>query len=279
MTKPLLELSHLGVIFTRRIGLVGREYIRALHDVSFSLARGEIIAVIGASGAGKSVMSQAILSLLPQNAQRLGAVRFEGEALSPTSTRELRGRAMAFVPQSVAALDPSMTIGDQIALAARRAGRRVNGPGHALIAASLERYGLAAEVARLYPHHLSGGMARRVLIAMASVAQPALLIADEPGAGMDPETLTAVSAHFEALAHAGTGILLISHDIISLIGIAHRIVVLREGQLMGIETRNDFSEDGRMLKAAYSRALWQALPENGFIVPRKQDWKPLHAHR
>ena len=153
-----------------------------LRDLSLSVSRGELLAVVGASGAGKSVLADALLGLFGLDEEVHGTVRFEGRPLDASALAALRGKGISLVPQSVSCLDPLMRVGAQVRGVprgltrferscdrARRAARQ-----RALFAA----YGFDRAVEDLYPHELSGGMARRVLLMCALVEEPELLVCD-----------------------------------------------------------------------------------------------------
>jgi peptide/nickel transport system ATP-binding protein len=255
--SPLLDLQHLGIEFTRYCRGFSREAVTALRDVTLQVHAGEVLGVIGESGAGKSVLAAALLGVLPRNARITGLMYFQGRPLRPHIEC---GRNIALVPQSIAYLDPMATVGAQLSWAAKRASAVVR-PDE-----TLGKFGLASGVARMYPHELSGGMARRVLIAMATVGNPRLIIADEPTTGLDPEN-SGISLHWlKRLAENGAAVMLISHDIGAVLGVANRIAVFRDSSLAGIEDARNFDDTGSLLGCNYARALWQALPRNGFKV-------------
>ncbi|MFJ1293475.1 ATP-binding cassette domain-containing protein [Paracoccus yeei] len=176
----------------------------------------------------------------------------------------LRGRRIALMPQQVSHLDPLARVERQIAWAARRAGSRAGAGGHA--ARRLADLGLAAGTGRLFPNQLSGGMARRVLLAAATGGAPDLLVADEPTAGLDPDCRDTVLRLLRERAAAGGAVLLITHDLHATLPFADRVAILDEGRLCGVEAARDFQGDGAALTAAHARLLWRALPENGFRV-------------
>ncbi|ADO41448.1 ATP-binding cassette domain-containing protein [Ketogulonicigenium vulgare] len=241
----MLTISALSVGFRHYETLLRQGVAWRLRDFSLTLGAGQIVAVIGASGAGKSVLAHAVLGILPPNAVQTGQV---------VSVKA------GFIPQQISHLDPLARVGSQLAWAARRQGRAVD------IAESLKAVGLSDRVQRLFPHQLSGGMARRVFIAMALAGQPDLLIADEPTAGLDPENRDLILNILQAHAARGGAVLLITHDLLPALPVADRVVILHDGQMVSIEQAVHFSGQGDALSAPYARALWRALPENGFIA-------------
>jgi peptide/nickel transport system ATP-binding protein len=264
----MLEIESLTIHFRRYDGLWRRRAVTGLTEVTLDVTAGEVLAVVGSSGAGKSLLAHAILGILPRNAVVGGQIRFEGAGLDAASLRTLRGRRIALVPQSIAHLDPLARVGDQVRWAARRAGLP-RGMAQEACAAALQEFGLSEGVAEAYPHAVSGGMARRVLLATAMVGHADLVIADEPTDGLDPANAALVLRHLRGLAERGKAVILVTHDLVSALPFATGVAVMRDGALLGIERAEDFSADGAGLRSPYARALWRALPENGFAVARE----------
>ena len=258
----LLDIDCLSIVFHRYRGALRREHILGVKDVSFGVERGELVALIGASGAGKSLIAHAILNNLPGNAHVAGDIHFEGASLR-AGIAGVYGRRIGLVPQSIGFLDPLARIGKQVQWAARRAGRQDHAsadlPNEALV-----RFGLASALCDAYPHELSGGMARRVLLAIATIGSPGLVIADEPTTGLDPDNVERVLGDLKSLTLSGAGVLLISHDLEAALKVADRVVALREGVLEGIAPARDFVGAGINLPTDYMRQLWRALPSNAF---------------
>ena len=261
----MLEIENLTIRFRRYEGILRRREISCLRDITLSVAAGEFLAVVGSSGAGKSLLAHAVLGILPPNASAEGRVRFEGRTLDAASLRTLRGRRIALVPQSIAYLDPLARVGSQVRWAAERSGLS-RGRSAEASASALQGLGLRAGVAQAYPHALSGGMARRVLLAIATVGDAGLVIADEPTDGLDPANAAIVLRQLRGLADRGRAVIVVTHDLASVVPCADRVVVMKEGALLGAEQAENFSGDGAHLRSPYARALWRALPENGFCV-------------
>ncbi|GAA3410175.1 ABC transporter ATP-binding protein [Paenibacillus hodogayensis] len=259
---PLLEVDDLSVAFASYTGRFKLTKLQVLQGMTLDVNSGEIVAVIGSSGSGKSLLAHAILGILPGNASTGGKIRFDGEELTTRRQQALRGKDIALVPQSVGYLDPLMRVGAQV-----RSSVRAGDPLGEQRAA-FARYRLAQDVERRYPHQLSGGMARRVLVSMATISGARLLIADEPTPGLDPAIVQETVRQLRELADNGAGILLISHDLESVLQVADRVAVFYAGTTVEVAPAADFSQDGARLRHPYSRALWRALPQNGF--------EPLH---
>lgn len=254
----MLVLRDVTITFRRYAGLLRQVEVPGVRGVSLRLAPGEVLALVGGSGAGKSLIAHAILGLLPRNARLRGTLEFDGQVLGQPYPPGLRGRRIAFLPQQASHLDPTARVGRQLAWAARRVGARAD------LGARLAALGLSQDTTRLYPHQLSGGMARRVLAAAAGAGQPDLLIADEPTVGLDPASAARLLDRLRAEAARGAAVLLISHDLPAILPLAHRVAVLAEGGMRAEERAADFAGQGDALSSAYARALWRALPQNGF---------------
>jgi peptide/nickel transport system ATP-binding protein len=262
----MLQVDNLSVSFVRYRGLLGRRRVTGLSAVTLKVAAGEVRAVVGASGAGKSLLALAILGLLPSNAEQGGRIRLAGEDLTAERAQALRGHRIAFVPQSIACLDPLARTGRQVAWAARRAGiprRRID----SAVRAAMARFGLEGGAERAFPHELSGGMARRVLMAIATIGPADLLVLDEPTTGLDPDHIGTMMTHLRALADEGRAILAITHDIAAVLPIADHVTVLRDGASIETAPASAFAGTGDALRTCYARALWRALPQNAFAGP------------
>lgn len=243
--------------------------VQALHELSIAVHTGEIVAVVGASGSGKTLLADAVLGLFEPNALVRGRIWFDGRPMDAAALAAERGRGIALVPQSVASLDPLMRVGRQVEgmPRGRGAARRADAARRRARRAELfARYGLAEEVARLYPHELSGGMARRVLLCCALMDAPKLIIADEPTPGLDLSLAQAALADFRAFADAGGGVMLITHDIELALTVADRVAVFRDGTVVEETSVAAFASPDT-LGHPFTRQLWHALPEHGFVVP------------
>lgn len=265
-SAPLLRVEHLAVSFSHYERGLRRREVEAVTDMSLDVRAGEVVALVGASGAGKSLLGHAVLGLLPPNATQTGRIVWRGEEVDTAARRRLAGREVALLPQALSHLDPTASVGAQLRRAARLAGvprsqtRRV--ATEALLA-----QGLDTAVLRLHPHELSGGMGRRVLTAIALMGDPALVVADEPTPGLAPESVTAVLQRLRRMADGGRGVLLITHEVTAALTVADRVVVVDRGRTLDEAPASAFSGAGSRLTHPYTRALWQALPGNGFRMP------------
>jgi peptide/nickel transport system ATP-binding protein len=169
-----------------------------------------------------------------------------------------------FIPQSIDFLDPLMRVGKQVVGVSGTEEKRRQ---------VFERYGLGEEVALLYPHQLSGGMARRVLIATAMMEEAKLIIADEPTPGLSDTLANETMERFREAADAGTGLLIITHDIDLAVKYSDRVAVFYAGSTIEIADAADFKDGGAGLRHPYSKALVDALPQNSFeSIPGTQPY-------
>ncbi|MGV9823234.1 ABC transporter ATP-binding protein [Nocardia xishanensis] len=212
----------------------------AVRDIDLDVAPGEIVALLGESGSGKSSIVNAVLGLLPEGASAAtGELRFGGLPVDPGDRRQMRavrGSRVGLIPQDcTVALDPVLRVGPQILEGVAGARRLSDEQRRARIAELLTKVGFEdpATIAHRYPHELSGGMAQRVLIAVALAARPALLIADEPSAALDTLAQARVMDWIAGLAERdGIGVLMVTHDLALAAQRAHRGVLLDRGTIV-----------------------------------------------
>lgn len=228
-----------------------RKFSKVIDGLNISVHAGEIIAIVGASGSGKTLLADAIMGLYEPNSVVSGTIYFDGVKQSAKSLVALRGKEIAFVPQSVASLDPLMKVGKQIGASKQRR------------AELYKQYRLDSAVDDMYPFELSGGMARRVLLCTALVSNPKLIVADEPTPGLDLELAVQAMRDFRSFADGGGSVLLITHDIQLALRVADRVAVFKDGSILE-ETSVESFDDPSNLQANFSRRLWHALPEHDF---------------
>jgi peptide/nickel transport system ATP-binding protein len=228
---PVLALHGFGVSYGAR---------PVLADLDLEVAGGEVVALVGASGAGKTALLRAILGLSPSGATARGTLGIAGRDLSaatPAVWRAVRGREVAWVPQDpLTALPSHRTVGavlDEVVTAHPRG--RDRGLQRARAAAVLAEVGLPADFRLRYPHQLSGGQGQRVLLALALAGEPALLLADEPTSALDPiATREILDLVVHQARHAGRAVLLVSHDLEATGRVADRVAVLAGGRLLEV---------------------------------------------
>lgn len=233
---PVLQAEDLTLSYQDEKG-----WRETVHQVSFSLAAGEMLAVVGESGSGKTTTAQAILGLLPENGRRsAGRILFQGEEISQWSSRRLdslRGSHISLIPQDPGnSLNPLKTIGDQLGEVLKLKQRGISRQQRQQqVTALLQRVGLSHPQQRYfqYPHQLSGGMKQRVLIAIAIALKPALIIADEPTSALDVTVQKHIMTLIDELRHEyGTAVLFVTHDLALAAQHADRLAVFRNGQLL-----------------------------------------------
>lgn len=259
----LLEVSGLNVEFPTQEGSV-----HASGDVSFSLAGGEVVGLIGESGSGKSVIGLSILRLLPPSARVDGEIVFRGTDLLSMPEKDLariRGREIALLPQNPAlSLNPLMQNGKQVAEVYEQTGddqKTVRTKTLEILRAF--SFHDPAGICSAYPHTLSGGMQQRLAASIALSYRPSLLIADEPTKGLDRDVREKTIELFERIKNEfGTAILLITHDLDLAERLCARVVVMYAGEI--VETG---PTEGVFEKPIhpYTRGLLRARPKNGLI--------------
>lgn len=254
---PLVVIDHLSVAFRDEDGVENC----AVRDASLSIGRGEVLGLVGESGSGKSSVAMSIARLLPSPPARYvgGKVLFDGEdvlSMPPDRLEALRGNRIGVVFQDpIGSLSPLWRVGDQLVESVRLHRRMSRAAAKALAKDWLGKVGLSNPDSQYeaYPHELSGGMQQRVMIAMALINEPDLLIADEPTTALDVTTQAQIISLMRNLRQSRSAILLISHDLGVISGLATRIAVMRSGEVVEV------SEDARSFfaapKHAYSRIL------------------------
>lgn len=257
--EPILSVKDLGISFSQYTKGLRRRELEVITNLDIDLYEGEILAVVGSSGSGKSLLAHAILGILPDNATTEGIIIYKGKSLSLKDKEKLRGREIVFIPQSVNFLDPLMKVSKQVKISIENK-EKANKRQRYIF----NKYGLDKKVDNLYPFELSGGMARKVLLSTALVSDCKVIIADEPTPGLDEKSLNEALKDFRNIADSGCAILMITHDIEAALKIADKIAVFYAGTTLEIANVNDFKGDGKNLRHPYSKALFNALPQNGF---------------
>jgi peptide/nickel transport system ATP-binding protein len=265
----VLEVNTLSIGFDRYGKGLSRDARLPIRSLDIQVDRGDVVAVVGESGAGKSLLAHAVLGVLPHNAMVRGQIRFKGELLTEARKEKLRGRKIALIPQSVGFLNPLRRIGPQARRAAVLSGHSPNEASQRVNSA-FERYLLGPEVHRMFAHQLSGGMARRVLTAMATAGRAELIIADEPTTGLDPQTVRESLNHLRRLADRGKAVMLITHDIAAALTIADKVAVFHSGTTVEVAPSTAFNGSAK-LHHPYSRLLWRCMPQNSFIESGDND--------
>ncbi|MEV0640264.1 ABC transporter ATP-binding protein [Streptomyces sp. NPDC050619] len=250
MADVLLSVRDLRIAF---------DGVEAVRGLSFDVRPREVLAVVGESGAGKSLTARALLGMLPPGATTSGEIRLRGSL----DLAAQRGRRIALVPQdALSALSPVHPVGDQLAAAVRSVARVSRKEARVRAVAALDRVGIPDAVgrARAYPHEFSGGMRQRAVIAMATINEPDVLVADEPTTALDEErrdqVLRVLAEQREAV---GAALVLVTHDLDVVRDHADRALVMYAGRLT--ELGPAAAVLGRP-RAPYTAGLLASLPEH-----------------
>jgi len=235
--EPALAVDHLRVAFPTRRGL-----LVAVRDATFTIERGEILGLVGESGAGKSVTGAAIIGLIDPPGRIVGGeIRIGGrrvDQLPDEAMRRIRGREVGAIFQDpLTSLNPLYTIGRQLIETIRTHRSMSEAAARVAAIALLEDVGISAPARRIdhYPHQFSGGMRQRVVIALALAGEPKLIIADEPTTALDVSIQAQIIELLKRLArHRGVGVLLITHDMGVIGETADRVAVMYAGRLVEI---------------------------------------------
>ena len=257
----LLSVKNLSVDFITDDGVVA-----AVHDLSYSVKRGQTLAIVGESGSGKSVSSMALMGLITSaNAQVTGDVIFDGQNLMRSTAeevRKLRGNRIAMVFQDpLSALHPFYTIGNQLIEAIQVHQEMSDKDARVHAMNMLNRVGIPSVEQRIdeYPHQLSGGMRQRVMIAMALVNEPELLIADEPTTALDVTVQAQILELLKDLQKEfGTAIILITHDLGVVADMADEVIVMYGGSAVEHASVTDLFYHPQM---PYTWGLLASIPQ------------------
>lgn len=255
--ESVLKIEHLHITFTQYEQGLRQVELPVIRNLDLEVHAGEMVAVVGSSGSGKSLLAHGIMGILPYNAAMGGTILYQGEPLTKERQKDLVGKEIVMVPQSLSYLDPLQKIGPQIRKGSREPAAIKK------VKELFQRYDLKEEVEELYPFELSGGMNRRVMISTAMMENPKLVIADEPTPGLDLAMAKRAMENFREMADMGAGVLVITHDLELALAVADKIVVFYAGITVEEANIPDFDRE-ETLRHPYTKALWRALPQNGF---------------
>lgn len=257
--EPILSVRNLEISFSQYTKGLKRIDSKAINNLYIDLYKGEILAVVGSSGSGKSLLAHSILGILPNNATTKGDIIYKNKILDEKRKEKLRGKEIVFIPQSVNYLDPLMKVGKQVEISIKDKKKSSN-----IVKNIFKKYNLEEKVEKYYPFQLSGGMARKVLLSSALVSDCEVIIADEPTPGLDEKSLNEVLKDFRELADGGCALLVITHDISAALKIADKVAIFYGGTTLEIASAEDFKNGGENLRHPYTKALFNALPNNNF---------------
>lgn len=261
MTEPLLEVQNLSKHYVGRRSLLGRpmQVTRAVDGVSFSLAKGETLALVGESGCGKSTTARLAMRLVEPTS---GSIRFNGTdigSLSPAALRPYRRHMQIVFQDPFSSLNPSMTVAQILEEPLLIHDRMGAADRIAAVREVMGHVGLPLEYMSRYPHEFSGGQRQRIGIARALILKPSLMVLDEPVSALDVSIQAQIINLLQELqAKLGLSYLFISHDLAVVRHIADRVAVMYLGRIVEIAPKNAFFADPRH---PYSRALLSAVPE------------------
>ena len=243
-----------------------------LSHISLEVHPGELVALVGSSGEGKSLLLQSTLGLLPDNMRCHGDIVLDGQRLGEAGKVDQRGKNLCYVPQGVSALNPLIKVGPQVRRAAQLSGVTL---GLNDVAQQLERYNLQPDVVNEFPRKLSGGMAKRVLASCAALTHARYILADEVTSWLDDEHASQLLTHLKGFCTQGRGILWVTHDLALAARFADTIAVLHQGQLHETLSAQELREQGG---SPWLQSLWAALPEQQFFARRVSSVEsPLYA--
>ena len=269
--EPILKVKDLGISFSQYTNGLVRRDLNVIRNLDIELYEGEILAVVGSSGSGKSLLAHAILGILPDNACTQGDIIYKGEILDEKRKEKLRGDEIVLIPQSVNYLDPLKKVGKQIKISIKDKDKKTQDE---IVDNLFKKYNLDKKVKNYYPFQLSGGMARKVLLSTALASDSKVIIADEPTPGLDEESLNEVLKDFRDIADSGRAILMITHDIMAALKIADKVAIFYAGSTLEIANTSDFKQKEVVLRHPYTKALYKALPNHDF-VPIDDKTQPL----
>jgi peptide/nickel transport system ATP-binding protein len=260
MTEPMLSVRDLKVEFATR-----RDLLRAIDGVSFDIAKGEVLGVVGESGAGKSVTGLAVIGLIdPPGRIAGGEISLSGlriDNLAPEEMRKIRGKRIGMIFQDpLTSLNPLYRIGDQIVETIRTHTSLSDSAARKRAIDLLAEVGIPAPEKRIdgYPHEFSGGMRQRVVIALALCAEPELIIADEPTTALDVSVQAQIIALIKRLGRDhGTAVMLVTHDMGVIAETCDRVAVMYSGRIAEI---GPVQEVIRNPLHPYAKGLMGAIP-------------------
>lgn len=260
---PMVDVSDLNVHFRR-----GKQLIRAVNGVNLSVNKGEVVALLGESGSGKSVTLRALMRLHSERStDQTGSIRIDGEevmAMKPRQLQKLRGDKVAMIFQEpLLAFDPVYTVGSQIieSLIKHRGLSRSEARAKALAALKSVRIPSAEQRLEAYPHEMSGGMRQRAMIAQALACDPELLLADEPTTALDATVQIQILILLRELQREfGLSIIFVTHDIGAAAEVADRVAVMYGGRIVEQAPLKELLEHPRH---PYTQVLLASRPKGG----------------
>ncbi|HGL6687274.1 ATP-binding cassette domain-containing protein [Citrobacter farmeri] len=255
----MLSLRHMTLEAAHYRWYGAKVWAPLLTNISLDISPGEIVALVGGSGEGKSLLLQSLLGLLPDNIRFHGNVTLDGKIIDNQTISQFAGTEFCYIPQGIQALNPMLNIEKLLKRACRLSGREWN---KEQISQLLQKNQLDISVLSQFPRQLSGGMAKRVLACHASLSQARYILADEITAWLDIPIAEQLLNHLRGLCKKGCGILWVTHDLMLAAQHADRIVSLYQGRIT-----DDLSRE-QLLRGEMSEQLkrqWLSLPERNLL--------------
>ncbi|HEQ1858080.1 TPA: ATP-binding cassette domain-containing protein [Providencia alcalifaciens] len=256
----MLKFENLTIDVAQYRWLGKKQWSPLLQDISLDIQPGEMVALIGGSGEGKSLLLQSALGLLPDNMRCKGNIELNGQALTEKTKSQYRGNSLCYVPQGVSALNPLIQIGPQLERAAVLSGQHIKMHD---VARHLQEYSLQSSLVNHYPSQLSGGMAKRVLASSATLSHAEYILADEISSWLDDEHAAQLLDNIKSLCRDGRGVLWVTHDLSMAVRFADRVALLRNGTLEEVLSSQKLKQGGG---GQWIQSLWNALPEHQFMM-------------
>ncbi len=258
----MLSLDNLTVDVAQFRWLGRKRWSPLLQGISLDIQPGEMVALVGGSGEGKSLLLQSVLGLLPHNMRCRGGIHLNGKKLTEQNKAQHRGNALCYIPQGVNALNPLIRIGPQLERAAVLSGQHIKMHD---VARHLQQYNLQGSLVDSYPNQLSGGMAKRVLASSATLSRAQYILADEISSWLDDDHAMQLLENIKSLCHDGRGVLWVTHDLSMAVRFADRIALLRNGELEDVLSSQKLQQGGG---GKWLQSLWNALPEHQFMASK-----------
>ena len=255
----MLKFDNLTIDVAQFRWLGKKQWSPLLQNISLDVQPGEMVALVGGSGEGKSLLLQSVLGLLPKNMRCNGNITLNGTELTEKTKPQHRGNSLCYIPQAVSALNPLIHIGPQLERAAILSGQHIKMHDVAL---HLQQYNLQSSLINSYPSQLSGGMAKRVLASSATLSCAEYILADEISSWLDDEHAVQLLSNMKSLCHSGRGVLWVTHDLAMAVRFADRIALLRNGSLEEVLSSQKLKQGGG---GKWLQCLWNALPEHQFM--------------
>ena len=254
----MLQLKNVTLSHGQERWFRPRQWQPILQDINLELQEGELVALVGSSGEGKSLLLQSILGLLPNTMKVTGQIALDKQTLTAKQQQTLRGNTIGYIPQSVSALNPLLKVGKQIIKSSQLNGQNTT---HQTLCEQLSHYHLCHSLLNQYPLMLSGGMAKRLLMISATLNPTRFILADEVTAWLDQQHSEILLQHLKALCQQGQGILWVTHDLHLAARFADRVILLNEGTIKETVTTETLSSGGG---SHWLQSLWRTLPEHQF---------------